>query len=242
MIEMEGMSEKKKPSRKTLDTLRELKGKIPRPSTIYTDIMVFPNPYKNDSTKERMYMRDRALAALLYVACLRVSEAIRLAKDQFEFKDEDGKPWGYVNITRIKLSKRKPGNLKHREARLPLTGNRACFTKLILDYLEILKPDERLFPWSLKERTFVIKKHPYRLRDGQVKDRQSVQLVGTKRAYQIIHRMLPAWTQHWLRAFGESYLYDLWDHDIVAVADQVKVDTRTVEKYLVHRSEQYKAV
>ena len=54
--------------------------------------------------------------------------------------------------------------------------------------------------------------------------------------------MLPAWTQHWLRAFGESYLYDSWDHDTVAVASQVKVDTRTVEKYLAPgRSEQYRA-
>jgi hypothetical protein len=144
-----------------------------------------------------------------------------------------------VLVSGIKLSKRRPGNVKYREARLPPKGNRACFTKLIMDYLEVLKPDERLFPWSLRERTFTIKEHPYHLRDGQVKERRSVQLVGTKRAYQIVHAMLPAWTQHWIRAFGESYLYDLWDHDIVAVADQVKVDTRTVEKYLVHRSERY---
>jgi integrase len=187
-------------------------------------------------------MRDRALVSLLYVACLRVSEALRLTKAQFRTKDENGKPLGYVKITQIKLSKRKPGSIKNREARLPLTGNRVCFTKLIMDYLETLEPSERLFPWSLRIRTFVIKKHPYRLRDGQTKDRMSVQMVGTKRAYQIVHVMLPAWTQHWLRAFGESYLYDSWDHDLIAVADQVKVDSRTVEKYLVHRSAQYKPV
>ena len=223
-------------ARKTLNTLGELKGGIPRPSTIYDDLILFPNPYKNISTRDKMFLRDRALVALLYVACLRVSEALRLTKAQFENKGD------YVLISTIKLSKRRPGNIKYREARLPLKGNRVCFTKLVMDYLETLEPSERLFPWSLRERTFTIKNHTYRLRDGQVKDRKSVQIVGTKRAYQIVHTMLPDWTQHWLRAFGESYLYDLWDHDIVAVADQVKVDTRTVEKYLVHRSAQYKAV
>lgn len=181
-----------------------------------------------------MFMRDRALVSLLYLGCLRASEALRLTKSQFETKRD------YILVSTIKLSKRRPGNIKYREARLPLKGNRACFTKLILDYLETLDSNERLFPWSLKERTFILKGHSYLLRNGQVKERKSVQLVGTKRAYQIVHAILPDWTQHWLRAFGESYLYDQWDHDLIAVADQVKVDSRTVERYLVHRSAQYK--
>lgn len=227
--------------RKTLNTLGELRDGIPRPSTIHHDLMLSPGwPYKNDETRDKFLMRDHALVSLLYVGCLRVSEAIRLTKNQFRREDDEGKPFDYVLVGQIRLSKRRPGNIKLREARLPLHGNRACFTKLILDYLELLEPSERLFPWSLKERIFIIKGHPYSLRDGQLRDRRSVQLVGTKRAYQIVHCLLPMWTQHWLRAFGESYLYDSWDHDIVAVADQVKVDTRTVEKYLVNRSSKYK--
>lgn len=233
-------------ARKTLNTLGELKEGIPKASTIYRDLMLSPgwpyaevrSPKPNDwepyLRRERYIKRDRALVALLYVGCLRVSEALRLVKSQFKSEGF------FVNVSGIRLSKRRPGNIKYREARLPLTGKRACFTKLVTDYLQLLEPEERLFPWSLRVATYTVKNHPYPLRDGTVKERKSIQMIGTKRAWHIVHAMLPSWTEHWLRAFGESFLYDEWQHDIIAVADQVKVDTRTVEKYLVHRSAQYK--
>jgi hypothetical protein len=37
---------------------------------------------------------------------------------------------------------------------------------------------------------------------------------------------------HWERAYGENYLYDLWDKDILAVASYVQVDPRTLTKYI----------
>jgi len=204
----------------------------PRPYEIYKDLMMSPG-WKYKTKPEEFLRRDRALAAILYVGELRVSEAIRLKKNQFENRED------HIFVKAIRLSKRKPGKVAYREARLPLTGERAKFTELILDYLNTLDDDQRLFPWSLKERVYVLKRK-YTTKDGQVKNYRSVQLVGTKRAWQIVNALLPNWTQHWLRAFGEDFLYDKFDHDILAVADEVKVDARTLQLYLRKRHEKYK--
>jgi len=83
------------------------------------------------------------------------------------------------------------------EAFLPLEGERAALTQLVMDYLQLLKPQERLFNF------------------------------GRTRALQITHSILGI-PNHWLRAYGEDYLYENWDHDILAVADYVKVDPRTL--------------
>jgi integrase len=45
---------------------------------------------------------------------------------------------------------------------------------------------------------------------------------------------------HWLRAFGENYLYDTWDHDIIAVANYVAVDPRTLQEYIRKGYAKYK--
>jgi integrase len=45
---------------------------------------------------------------------------------------------------------------------------------------------------------------------------------------------------HWLRAYGENYLYDEWDKDILAVADYVKVDPRTLQLYIRSGYKKYK--
>jgi hypothetical protein len=39
--------------------------------------------------------------------------------------------------------------------------------------------------------------------------------------------------------FGEDYLYDQYDHDLLAVADAVKVDARTLQLYIRHRDKKY---
>jgi len=214
-----------KPSRKTL----ELIPYYPKPKEIFEDLMRSPGwNYKTNT--ERFLMRDRALVSILYVGELRVSEALRLVKNQFEERD-------CLFVKAILLSKRKPGKIAYRDARLPLIGERAKFTELISQYLETLDNDDRLFPWSLEQRKYAV--GHYVTRNGDIKTRYAVYLVGTKRAWQIVNALLPNWTQHWLRAFGEDYLYDKRDHDILAVADEVKVDARTLQLYLRKRHEKY---
>ena len=152
--------------------------------------------------------RDRALVAIVYLGGLRISEALRLRKNQFVRRK------GYVLVRAVKLSKSrvkgKPRRVEYRDARLPLTGERADLTRLVLDYVETMKSNEaKLFGFD------------------------------NARAWQVVTSLLPDFTCHWLRAFCEDYLYDVWDHDLLAVSDYVKVDPRTLELYLRKRHERY---
>lgn len=54
---------------------------------------------------------------------------------------------------------------------------------------------------------------------------------GRKWAWRIIKEMTGI-TPHWYRAYGENYLYDVWEKDMIAVADYVKVDIRTLPLYI----------
>jgi hypothetical protein len=47
---------------------------------------------------------------------------------------------------------------------------------------------------------------------------------------------LPDVTAHWFKAFGEDYLYEAWNKDTYAIAEEVPVDPRTLDKYLKKRS------
>ena len=58
------------------------------------------------------------------------------------------------------------------------------------------------------------------------------------RAWQIVSSILGI-PDHWLRAYGEKYLYLLWDKDIVAVSQYVEVDPRTLQHYLVKEYDKY---
>jgi integrase len=215
-------------SRKTLNDIDS----YPTPQEIFNELMTSEGwPYKR--SMERYLMRDRALVCIMYLAELRVSEAIRLTKDQFKLRQD------FILLDAIRLSKRKKGKIAYRTARLPLSGERAPFTEFLMDYLQTLGPDERLFPWSLVEREYDTGR-TYTTKDGQVKPIKSFQTVGTKRAWHIVKALLPNITEHWLRAFGEDYLYDAMDHDQLAVADEVKVDPRTLAVYLRNRSRKYK--
>jgi hypothetical protein len=217
------------PRRKTLQDIPY----YPNPKELYDDLMRSAG-WEYKINQEKFLQRDRALFALLYLAELRISEAIRLVSDQFERQEK------FVYIKAILLSKRKPGKIKYRDARLPLEGPRAKFTEIIMSYVDTLKPEQRLFPWSLTENRYPI--NEYTTRAGITKTRYSVRITGTARAWKIINALAEGkLTEHWLRAYGYNFLYDEWKHDILAVADSSKTDPRTLSKYIRRRHEQYPA-
>jgi hypothetical protein len=176
--------------------------RYPTPMELYESIFTRQWPYKKD--RDFYIKRDRALAAILYLCALRISEARRLVKSQFKLNP--------FRVEAIKLSKAEKHNSKtgkiiirkdlyRKDARIPLQGDRGIIGQFILDYLALLEENEQLFPFS------------------------------NSRADQIIKNMLDV-PPHWLRAYGENYLYDLWDKDLLAVASYVQVDPRTLTKYV----------
>lgn len=180
----------------------------PTPEKLYEKIMQYQGNYKTNNT---FYVtRDRALAAIFYIAQLRKSEAHKITNSQFE---EDP-----FRLVAVKLSKSEKRNSKtgeiitrkdayRKEILIPLTGKLGMFGKLIQDYLALLpKKDQRLFPFSNKAG-----------RDNQ-----------------ILKEMLGC-PPHWERAYGENLLYELFDYDLIAVANYVQVDPRTLSKY-IHRT------
>jgi len=122
----------------------------------------------------------------------------------------------YIEIRTIELSKSqlkgKQRRDKYREGRLPLEGERLPLTKLVLLHLETLNEAGRLFRFK------------------------------PARAWQIITCLFPDATCHWLRAWCEDYLYTKWGNDLLAVADYVKVDPRTLQEYIRRRYQKYAAV
>jgi len=171
-------------------------------------------PYKWQP--EYYLKRDRALASILYLLALRISEALRLRKNQFLFPEETGQQ-DRVIVRGIKLSKprRKTTERKdeyRQEGWLPLTGPREPLTRLVLDWLEELHdPEARVFP------------------------------IVRSRAYQVVVP-LTGYPLHYLRAWGENYLYDNWGKDLLAVSDYVKVEARTLQHYIRRGYEKYGAV
>lgn len=51
------------------------------------------------------------------------------------------------------------------------------------------------------------------------------------RAYQICRHILGI-PIHWLRAYGEDYLYTHWKNDVLAVADYVNVEANILQQYI----------
>lgn len=187
----------------------KMKGKHPTVQKLYDEIMTEGWPYKTRNKKRlaQYRRRDRALIATLYLLCLRVSEVLRIQKKDFEITKIDGKVTR-IDITGIKLSKcHKEGKPRIHTERgknyLPLDEPRRKFTDLILEYLDTLEDDDYLFPFSPKSR----------------------------RTWQIVTATLP-YTCHYLRAYGEQFLYDGWDKDLAKVADYVKVNPNTLIEYL----------
>lgn len=212
-------------------TLSDIKA-YPTPTELYKELMASRGwPYQ--SNIEGYLLRDRALAALLYLGDFRISEVLPIKKEQFSDHED------FIHVTGVLVTKSRGRQVKYRDAKLPLKGERVVFTRLIIDYLATLKPEDRLFPFSLTKRKYPIKGKDYKLKDGTVKTRFCVQVVGTKRCWQIIKALLPNYTQHWLRAFGYDFDYDHMDHDILAVSDKTKADPRSLQPYLRRRYEKY---
>ena len=198
-------------NRRTLRFISE----YPTPEELLNKIQNNFWPYKDQDRKDLLDARDKALAALLYLAAIRVSEARRLTLDQF--KD---KPFRIVGLELSKSQKinRKTGkvitrkDLYRKEIMLPHKGARGQLTGLIKTYITLLT-DKPTF--TLKKPTYLFK-------------------ISTSRMEQIIGQLIGI-PPHWLRAYGENYLYELWDNDLIAVSNYVQVDPATLQKY-IHRT------
>lgn len=180
----------------------------PTPKNLYQKIMAYEGSYRTN--KDFYIIRDRALASILFIAQLRKSEAHRLRKQQFHEN-----PFRIIAVKLSKSEKRskKTGDIITRkdtyrkEILLPLTGDLSGFGQLIKDYVNLLEsPGTLLFPFS----------------------------DAAGRVNQIINEMLGV-PPHWERAYGENLLYELFDYDLIAVANYVQVDPRTLSKY-IHRT------
>lgn len=181
----------------------------PDPKELYSKLTKSPGwPYK---THQESYLRrDLALASVTYLIGGRISEILRLKKNQFIDRDS------YIEVRMVELSKsRRLGKQRkdqYREGRLPKKGERKPLTELVLDYIEDMDEEKRLFKFK------------------------------PQRAWQIVTALLPEYTIHWLRAFCEDYLYGEWNNDLLAVADYVKVDARTLQEYIRRRYQKYPTV
>jgi hypothetical protein len=220
-------------------TLDQLPAHIPTPQELYDELITskgWPYSTQNPKQAEFFHTRDLSLPSLLYLGALRVSEAIPIIKNQFSepTKDERGK---HILLKDVRLAKRREGKIETNNLELPLIGERAKFTILIQNYLKLLEPNDRLFPWSIEKqrRTIKGKQGTYQNRKGETIQRYSVRLAGTSRAYQIVKVLLPNITEHWLRAFGEDFFYVLSGKDLVATAAHYKVDARTLANWYLKR-------
>jgi hypothetical protein len=173
----------------------------------------------------------------MYLAALRVSEALPLTKAQFTKPINDAQRGNYITIKDVVLAKRKQGKVEKNNIDIPLDGERAKFTKLITDYLETLEPKERLYPWSLKKTRTPVNGPSgiYENRKGEKIQRYQVHTVGCTRAWQIVKALIPDITEHWLRAYGEDFFYVLSGKDLVATGSKFKVDVRTLSDWYLKR-------
>lgn len=228
---------------KSRRTLMDIPGTVP-PAEIYDLIVSSPGwPYKRDS--EKWLVRDRSLPALLYVAELRISEACRLVRNQFEF-NEDAGIW---EIKRVKLSKErqdKPRAHPFREViKLPSDGERAKFTDLVMKWVKPLAPKERPYPFKFGRKNYWTKgytdsrgnAHPREQRVGEFVSSRGLQIIysltGGKWDENLgSFRSEGALWNHYFRAQGERFLYRKRQKDIFRVAREVRVDPRTLIKYL----------
>jgi integrase len=208
------------------DTLRKI-AEYPTPQEILTRI---ENPktnwlYKADDSRELMLLRDRALIAVLYTGALRISEARRLTVNQFKLDP--------FRIVAVKLSKaeRRRRNIRNSEGVLiPIPETHPDFNKIYVRK-ELYRKEVRLPTKGPRgEIAGFIKTYITLLTDYP--DFKLFN-IGNTRIEQIVKHKVGV-TPHWLRAFAENELYELWDNDLIAVAKYVEVDPGTLSKY-IHR-------
>lgn len=187
-----------------------------RPSEIYELITSKSWPYKTN--REFYEKRDRALMALLYLTCGRISEVLSLTKKQFVY---DAEPDFIIIKNMIVVKRKKKAKRKSRAIRdevpLPLTGPLAPFTHLVLDYLKLVEnPEDKLFNF------------------------------GRNRAFKIVRYVTGQWP-HWFRSQGESWYGKVFSNifalkDYVGVvsaevlSDYVKTDWREYRKALLGKT------
>jgi len=202
------------PRGKDRRTLKDIEA-YPTPKEIYAKILESPGwDYK--SNMEFYRKRDRALIVLQYLLSLRISEELRLVRGQFEVMEDS------IIVKGIKLSKSRLKNKprKHQfreEAIIPLDDERQELTKLLVDYLE--------------DPTF------YDKNKNLLKDKPLF-LFGPHRAWEITIAVLGI-PDHWLRAYGEDFLYEFMHYDILALASYLKVEPRTLQEYIRKRWKKY---
>ena len=187
-----------------------------RPSEIYELVTSKSWPYKTN--KEFYESRDKALMALLYLTCGRITEVLSLTKKQFDFETDEN----FIIIRNMKVVKRKKSAKRKRrairdEVPLPLSGPLASFTKLVLEYLNFIEnPEDKLFKF------------------------------GRNRAYKIVRYVTGQWP-HWFRSQGESWYGKVFSNifalkDFVGVvsaevlSDYVKTDWREYRKALLGKA------
>lgn len=229
-IEKPGLLDQKVqgPARKVLGDISH----YPEPEELYQKIVESPG-WLYKTRQDFFRTRDRSLCSLLYLGDLRIIELLPLTEGNFVDKKD------HILVQDIRVGKKRASRVVYRNAKLPLKGPRKCFTELILDYLKLLDPGARLFPWSLERIKIPIANSFYLTAQGEKKQRYRTTLVGTVRAWQIVNAVLPEYTQHWLRAFGYNFDYDAMHFDILAVSDKTKADPRSLQPYLRRRYEKY---
>jgi integrase len=187
-----------------------------RPSEIYEIITNKTWPYKRD--REFYEKRDRALMSVLYLTCGRITEVLSLTKKQFDLESEPNFIIirNMIVVKRKKKAKRKSRAIRD-EVPLPKEGPLAPFTKLVLDYLQLIEnPQDKLFN------------------------------IGRNRAYKIVRYVTGQWP-HWFRSQGESWYGKVFSNifalkDYVGVvsaevlSDYVKTDWREYRKALLGKA------
>jgi integrase len=188
----------------------------PEPAALLKTIKESPGypyaAYRNDlATVATLLTRDRALVSLLYLAMLRVSEALRLRR--YQFKIEEGR----VLLSNIRLSKRKFADYRL-EAWLPLHGERAPFTELFLKHLATVSdPDALLFPGT-------------RWQTDETGERTELRPLTTRHGWNVVNALTGSFN-HFFRALGEDYMVR---HGalLVDLGKYLKVDPSIIARYV----------
>ena len=172
-------------------------------------------------SRERLdfyWIRDTSLVAMTYLSASRISEVLRIRRDMVvEYPDR------YV-IQGVLLSKRILEDVYDEKGRLVRRKSKTLYREIWLP-----KKGER------KVLTDMV------IRWLEICPSERLYPFSRQRAWDIIN-VLTGYPPHWWRAFGESYLYEKWNFDLMAVADYVKVDPTVLREYLKGRYKRYPAI
>jgi len=194
-------------NRRTLKFISE----YPSPEQMYERITTNEGWQYKSFRKDYYVARDRALVSCLYLLAIRISEALRLKKSQFFY---EGKRLRVKGIELSKVWYRSKG-MTEPKARKDLYREEAYIQ--FLD-LPISKKYQELIEAHLEE----------------LEDDERLFSFGRVRAFQITTALLGI-PNHWLRAYGEDFLLGLMNGDITALSQYIKVDVRTLMRYVRHR-------